>query len=54
MLGDKFAFAFEKKFTPIDFELLIRWYQYDALDQFYEIQIFDSETQIRKYSFNDN
>ena len=51
MQGDKLAIAFEKKFTPIRFELLIRWYQYDALDQFYEMQIFVSETIIGKYSF---
>ena len=52
MFREKFAIAFEKKFTPLRFELLIRWYEYDNLEHFTEMLIFESETNIGKYSFN--
>jgi len=52
MFNDKFAIAFEKKYGAEKFELLVRWYQYESLDQFTEILVFSATTSIGKYSFN--
>ena len=52
MLGDTFAIAFEQKFSNSQFQLLIRWYEYDSLEMFVQMQICESESSFGKYSFN--
>jgi len=51
MYQHKFAIAYEKKHTPIKFELLIRWYDLDSYSHC-ERLVSQSETSIGKYSFN--
>jgi len=52
MLGGRFAIAFEQKFSTSQFQLLIRWYEYDCLENFIEMQICESQGSLGKYSFN--